>query len=121
MQTIFNCPRCGAPVVHEYTDTSGEHWHCNNCGRNDRSFIVYIDTTTGTTILKEVPLSVYDYVSYLREPLQWEDCTPPNSFTPGGDPVVRCPKCKSPNSEHLGGVEGKHWNFCPMCGIPLKD
>lgn len=42
-------------------------------------------------------------------------------FTPGGDPLLRCPKCKSRESEHMGGVEfPQNWNFCPNCGADMR-
>ena len=42
-------------------------------------------------------------------------------LTPGGDPLKRCPFCKSRESEHLDGVEFScHWNYCPNCGAELK-
>lgn len=51
----------------------------------------------------------------------WEDITPPGAFTPGGDPIGRCPICKSKESIHNIGVEGPHWNFCPICGAQMVD
>lgn len=51
----------------------------------------------------------------------WEDITPPGAFTPGGDPIGRCPICKSSESIHNIGVEGPHWNFCPICGAQMVD
>ena len=50
----------------------------------------------------------------------WLDITPPDHFTPGGDPLVICPFCRARESMHLGGVEGQHWNFCPICGADLQ-
>ena len=42
-------------------------------------------------------------------------------LTPGGDPLLRCPFCKSRDSEHMGGVENpRRWRYCPVCGIKLK-
>lgn len=41
-------------------------------------------------------------------------------FTPGGDPLKRCPYCKSPDSEHLDGIESRcQWNWCPVCGTKM--
>ena len=41
-------------------------------------------------------------------------------FTPGGDPLLRCPICKSRESEHICGVECFHvWNYCPNCGAKM--
>lgn len=41
-------------------------------------------------------------------------------LTPGGDPLKRCPFCRSRESEHLDGVEHYcHWNFCPTCGAKM--
>ena len=42
-------------------------------------------------------------------------------FTPGGDPLYRCPVCKSRESEHLHGVECWHDRcYCPTCGARLE-
>jgi len=42
-------------------------------------------------------------------------------LTPGGDPLKRCPFCRSRESEHLDGVEHYcHWNFCPTCGANMS-
>jgi len=51
---------------------------------------------------------------------KWENITPSHHFTLGGDPVVRCPVCKDPESIHLGGVEGSQWKFCPVCGAQME-
>lgn len=41
-------------------------------------------------------------------------------FTPGGDPLLRCPFCKAKESEHLCGVESRvDWNYCPNCGAKM--
>lgn len=41
-------------------------------------------------------------------------------FTPGGDPLLRCPLCKAKESEHLCGVESRvDWNYCPNCGAKM--
>lgn len=41
-------------------------------------------------------------------------------LTPGGDPLVRCPYCKSRESEHLRGIETHmRWNYCPVCGAKM--
>lgn len=38
-------------------------------------------------------------------------------LTPGGDPLLRCPFCKSKESHHMGGIEfPQDWNYCPKCG-----
>ena len=50
---------------------------------------------------------------------RWENISKPGDFTPGGDPIGRCPFCKSIKSIHDIGIEGPHWNFCPMCGAEL--
>jgi hypothetical protein len=43
-------------------------------------------------------------------------------FTPGGDPLLRCPICKARESEHLCGVECRTvWHYCPVCGAHLKE
>ena len=44
-------------------------------------------------------------------------------LTPGGDPLLRCPRCKSRESEHLGGIECNrtHWNYCPHCGAHMDE
>lgn len=49
---------------------------------------------------------------------KWE--TVQGVLTPGGDPLKRCPFCKSRESEHLDGVEHPcHWNYCPTCGARM--
>ena len=41
-------------------------------------------------------------------------------LTPGGDPLKRCPYCKSRESEHLDGIEHpSRWMFCPICGTKM--
>jgi len=42
-------------------------------------------------------------------------------ITPGGDPLLRCPRCRSRESEHCGGIECNraHWNYCPICGMTM--
>ena len=41
-------------------------------------------------------------------------------FTPGGDPLKRCPYCKSEESEHIDGIENQcRWNWCPVCGAKM--
>ena len=44
-------------------------------------------------------------------------------LTPGGDPLLRCPRCRSRESEHLGGIEcdRPHWNYCPHCGAHMDE
>jgi hypothetical protein len=44
-------------------------------------------------------------------------------ITPGGDPLLRCPRCRSRESEHLGGIECNraHWNYCPICGAHMDE
>ena len=42
-------------------------------------------------------------------------------FTPGGDPLYRCPICKSEESEHLHGIECyRNRHYCPTCGAKLE-
>lgn len=49
---------------------------------------------------------------------KWE--TVHGVLTPGGDPLKRCPYCKSRESEHLDGVEHpSRWMFCPICGVKM--
>ena len=49
---------------------------------------------------------------------KWE--TVHGVLTPGGDPLKRCPYCKSRESEHLDGVEHpSRWMFCPICGTKM--
>lgn len=49
---------------------------------------------------------------------EWE--TVKGVLTPGGDPLLRCPYCKSRESEHLCGVEHpSRWIFCPICGAKM--
>lgn len=49
---------------------------------------------------------------------EWE--TVHGVLTPGGDPLKRCPYCKSRESEHLDGVEHpSRWMFCPICGAKM--
>ncbi len=61
------------------------------------------------------------YAVYMeKEPLKWELVH--GVMTPGGDPLVRCPVCKSRDSEHLVGIEGhRHWKWCPVCGERLDE
>lgn len=51
--------------------------------------------------------------------LKWEK-VPGNHVTPGGEPLVRCPKCKDKSSYHCEGVESGHLTKCPHCGEKLK-
>ena len=49
---------------------------------------------------------------------EWE--TVHGVLTPGGDPLKRCPYCKSRESEHLDGIEyPSRWMFCPICGAKM--
>ena len=49
----------------------------------------------------------------------WE--TVSGVLTPGGDPLYRCPFCKSRESEHLNGIEFPEYKEeCPSCGAKLK-
>ena len=49
---------------------------------------------------------------------EWE--TVQGVLTPGGDPLKRCPFCKSRESEHLDGIEyPSHWVYCPICGAKM--
>ena len=49
---------------------------------------------------------------------EWE--TVHGVLTPGGDPLLRCPYCRSRESEHLCGIECSiEWDFCPKCGAKL--
>lgn len=69
--------------------------------------------------------SVMEYVETLTavevEPVvqgEWEVVH--GVLTPGGDPLLRCPRCRSRESEHLCGVECSiEWDFCPKCGAKL--
>lgn len=62
-----------------------------------------------------------NYVHYEKRPQgKWENITSSNHFTPGGDPVMRCPFCKDRESVHLGGTEGLPWKFCPICGADMR-
>ena len=55
-----------------------------------------------------------------KEPLKWERIK--GVVTPGGDPCVRCPVCRSRDSEHLIGIEShRHWKWCPVCGERLDE
>ena len=56
----------------------------------------------------------------VRSTGKWENITPANHLTPGGSPIMRCPFCKDRESVHLGGVEGEHWKFCPVCGADMR-
>ena len=50
---------------------------------------------------------------------QWENVL--GVLTPGGDPLYRCPFCKSRESEHLNGIECRTvFNYCPKCGAKLE-
>ena len=41
-------------------------------------------------------------------------------LTPGGDPLLRCPICRSRESEHLCGIEYRIiWHYCPICGAKM--
>lgn len=53
-----------------------------------------------------------------REHGHWEQVH--GYATPGGDPLVRCPYCKSRDSWHLRGIETHvGWNYCPVCGVNM--
>ena len=42
-------------------------------------------------------------------------------MTPGGDPLLRCPFCRSNERHHMGGIEfPQHWDFCPKCGADMR-
>lgn len=61
-----------------------------------------------------------DFYLYIKPPLKWERLK--GVMTPGGDPCVRCPVCKSRDSEHLIGIEShRHWSYCPVCGERLEE
>lgn len=51
---------------------------------------------------------------------KWVDITPPDYFTPGGEAIVACSNCHARESQHLAGVEGAHWDFCPICGADMR-
>lgn len=56
-----------------------------------------------------------------RKSGEWEKTPEAGTLmTPGGDPQVRCPFCKSRKSYHINGVEHDGYNFCPNCGAMLK-
>lgn len=55
----------------------------------------------------------------MQEKTKWEK-VPGRYLTPGGDPLVRCPKCKDKISYHCEGIEHDHWNYCPYCGEKLE-
>lgn len=73
-------------------------------------------------VLDEENDRLIDEVDGLREqvPKQgvWEHVH--GVFTPGGDPMFRCPFCHGRYSEHVSGIEShKVWNYCPVCGVKL--
>ena len=71
-------------------------------------------TMNGVKILNQFPSTDVSPVRHGR----WEVVT--GVFTPGGDPLLRCPVCKAKESEHLCGVESRaHWNYCPNCGAKM--
>ena len=50
---------------------------------------------------------------------EWEVVT--GVMTPGGDPLLRCPFCKSKESHHMGGIEfPQDWDYCPKCGADMR-
>ena len=56
------------------------------------------------------------------EPMRGEWEVVHGVMTPGGDPLLRCPVCRSKESYHMGGIEmPQHWNFCPNCGAMMSD
>ena len=67
-------------------------------------------------LTEEVPIPIENF----RAKGQWEVIH--GVMTPGGDPLVKCPFCKSEDSVHLIGIEmPKHWNYCPVCGAELQE
>lgn len=77
------------------------------------------DDLSGTTDLLAENQSMRnaDDVSQVRHG-RWEVVK--GVFTPGGDPLLRCPFCKAKESEHLCGVESRvDWNYCPNCGAKM--
>ena len=73
-------------------------------------------TMNGVKILNQFPSTDVAPVRHGR----WEVVK--GVFTPGGDPLLRCPFCKAKESEHLCGVESRvNWNYCPNCGAKMNE
>lgn len=101
----------GDSITEAYIETAErpQGKHLLRCSRDEKDCSAYIEGYKATKAEFERPQD------------HWEDITPPGAFTPGGDPIGRCPICKSGESIHNIGVEGPHWNFCPICGTQMVD
>lgn len=74
----------------------------------------FTDGVTLQSVINNMPIADVVEVKHGR----WE--TVHGVLTPGGDPLKRCPYCKSRESEHLDGVEHpSRWMFCPICGAKM--
>jgi len=52
------------------------------------------------------------------KPYLWLPVNDPQLFTPGGDPLYRCPKCGK--GVHCNGVEfPNRLDSCPDCGVSI--
>ena len=87
-------------------DNPHDHWFARKCHIAEHThFLVMVDEQ-----------STADVVA-VRHGV-WE--TVHGVLAPGGDPLKRCPYCKSRESEHLDGIEHpSRWMFCPICGAKM--
>ena len=105
---IFKCPRCGSPIVNEYFDTSGQHWHCNNCGRNSHSYTV--ETTCPHCDSGYAQGYSDGYLRGKEERPQGEWIV---FYTPKKKKVFKCDKCMAVS------IQGQT-NYCPNCGTDMR-
>ena len=95
------------------------------------AFLIHADGSPYTDYERGYNDAVISYYSMVQnapaveaEPIvhaRWEVVR--GVLTPGGDPLLRCPRCKSRESEHLGGIECNrtHWICCPICGAHMDE
>ena len=92
---------------------------CKRCIHHD-----ICDSYSGEEIITFFPYNedceYFDDVKNYSKPVHAEWETVHGVLTPGGDPLKRCPVCKSRESEHLDGVEHpSRWQYCPICGTVM--
>jgi hypothetical protein len=83
--------------------------------RNSIVKIIVIGEKSVWDIVKDQP--TIEAVPVVRG--KWEIV--PGVMTPGGDPLLQCPICRSKESHHMGGIEfPEDWDYCPKCGAKLE-